>query len=241
MARLPRLCVPGWPHLVIQRAHPREPAFRDDTDRQLYRRLLQESAAPNGVQVHAYALLDDEVRLLVTPAQAGSLGDLMQAIGRRYVSAFNRRHGRGGTLWEGRFRATVIEPQRHLMDGMRYVEGLVHGDTDPAVLAPWSSAAHHLGLRQEAWITEPMQFWSLGNTPFDREAAYRLLSKQALTESQSAAIRNAVLTGWPLGSAHFVSSLSETTERRLSPLARGRPRKAKIDVSPNKSDPSLEA
>lgn len=236
MARLPRLCVPGWPHLVLQRAHPREHAFRDDTDRQLYRRLLQEAAAPSGVQVHAYALNDDEVRLLVTPTTAASLGALMQAIGRRYVAAFNRRHGRGGTLWEGRFRATVIDPRHHLVDGMRFVEGLVHGETDPATLAPWSSAAHHLGLRQDAWITEPMQFWSLGNTPFDREAAYRLLAKQALTESQLGAIRNAVLTGWPLGSAHFVSELAATTDRRLAPLARGRPRKPRDDVSPNKGE-----
>src|SRR5687768_14980155 len=114
MARLPRLCVPGWPHLVVQQGHNREPAFRDDTDRALFRRMLQEAAVQHAVQVHAYGLMDSEVRLLLTPAAAEGLSGMMQAIGRRYVASFNRRHGRSGALWDGRFRGTVVEPQQHL-------------------------------------------------------------------------------------------------------------------------------
>jgi putative transposase len=224
MARLTRLCVPGWPHLVVQQGHNREPAFRDDTDRTLFRRLLQEAAAHHGVQVHAYGLMDGEVRLLLTPAAAEGLSGMMQAIGRRYVASFNRRHGRSGALWDGRFRGTVVEPQQHLLKCMLFVEGLVSGDTDPAH-APWSSAAHHLGVRTEAWVTDPALFWSLGNTPFDREAAYRLLAKQALTETELGRITAAVKTGWPLGNEAFVSGLAQNTLRRLVPLARGRPRK----------------
>lgn len=227
MARLPRLCVPGWPHLVVQQGHNREPAFRDDADRVLFRRLLQDSAPLHGVQVHAYGLRDDEVRLLVTPAAVEGLSGLMQAIGRRYVAQFNRRHGRSGALWDGRFRGTVIEPRQHLLCCMLFTEGLTTGDADPAH-APWSSAVHHLGLRTEAWITDPMQFWSLGNTPFDREAAYRLLAKQALTEAELARIASAVKTGWPLGDAEFVATLAQNTPRRLAPLARGRPRKGSL-------------
>lgn len=224
MARLPRLCVPGWPHLVVQQGHNREPAFRDDTDRTLFRRLLQEAAAQHAVQVHAYGLMDGEVRLLLTPAAAEGLSGMMQSIGRRYVASFNRRHGRSGALWDGRFRGTVVEPQQHLLKCMLFVEGLVSGDTDPAH-APWSSAAHHLGLRTETWITDPALFWSLGNTPFDREVAYRLLAKQALTEEDLSRIATAVKTGWPLGNEAFVSALAQNTLRRLVPLARGRPRK----------------
>jgi putative transposase len=225
MARLPRLCVPGWPHLVLQQGHNREPAFRDDADRALFRQLLHEAAPAHGVQVHAYGLQDGEVRLLITPSAADALSGMMQAIGRRYVASFNRRHGRSGALWDGRFRGTVVEPRQHLLPCMLFVEGLVSGDDDPTH-APWSSAAHHLGLRTESWITDPPQFWSLGNTPFEREAAYRLLVKQALTETELRRIATAVMTGWPLGDEAFVATLAENTPRRLAPLARGRPRRA---------------
>ena len=93
MARLPRLCVPGWPHLLVQTGHDGQAVFRDDADRVLFLDLLREAAATHGVTIHAYGLLDSEVRLLVTPSAADSLSRLIQAIGRRYGSHFNRRHG----------------------------------------------------------------------------------------------------------------------------------------------------
>jgi putative transposase len=222
MARLARLCIPGWPHLVLQRGHNGQPAFHDDTDRALYRRLLQEAALAHGLKVHAYALLDDEVRLLATPASADALSATIQAIGRRYVAVFNRRHARRGSLWDGRFRGTVVQPEQHLLECMCFVEGATGGDVQAP---PWSSAAHHLGIKADPLVTEPVQFWALGNTPFDREAAYRELWKQALTESQRKKIVSAAATGWPLGNEAFVAQLSECTSRRLTPLARGRPRK----------------
>jgi len=225
MARLARLCVPGWPHLVLQRGHHGQAAFVDDTDRALYRRLLQEAASAHGLQVHAYALLDDEVRLLATPTTAEALSATVQAIGRRYVAAFNRRHARRGSLWDGRFRGTVVQPERHLLECLCFVEGATGAEQD---VPPWSSAAHHLGRRPDPLVTEPAQFWALGNTPFDREAAYRELWKQALTESQTRKILSAASTGWPLGDARFVEELAAVTNRRLTPLARGRPRKARI-------------
>jgi putative transposase len=225
MARLPRLCVPGRPHLLLQRGHNRQEVFVDDTDRVRFRDLLQEAAARHAVQVHAYGLLDEEVRLLVTPAAPDSLSLLMQAIGRRYVAAFNRRHGRSGALWEGRFRTTVIEPRQHLLPCMLFVEGLAGGGVEHALGAGWSSADHHLGVRADPLITEPPQFWALGNTPFEREAAYRVLNEHALTNKQMAEIAAALNAGWPLGSAEFVAQIATETTRRVKPLARGRPRK----------------
>jgi putative transposase len=224
MARLTRLCIPGWPHLVVQRGHDRRKVFVDDVDRALYRSLLQEAAVREGVRIHAYGLLDDEVRLLATPTSVDGLSKLIQALGRRYVIRFNRRHARSGGLWEGRFRATVIEPEQHLLSCMLFVEAGETG-TEPGRYNVCSSAPHHLGAKVDALVTEPAQYWELGNTPFDREAAYRRLYEQGLTQDQLSALLRSLQAGWPLGTEEFKQSLAATTNRRLSPMARGRPRK----------------
>ena len=98
MARLPRLSIAGLAHHVIQRGHNRQPIFLDDEDRLAYLAALRESAALHRVAVHAYVLMNDHLHLLVTPPTAEALSKMLQAIGRRYVAAFNRRHGRIGTL-----------------------------------------------------------------------------------------------------------------------------------------------
>lgn len=226
MARLARLCIPGWPHLLVQRGHDRRAVFVDDVDRALFRALLQEAAVQQGVQIHAYALLDDEVRLLATPSTADGLSKLVQAIGRRYVIRFNRRHGRSGGLWEGRFRATVVEPEQHLLSCMLFVEEGARSAPLDQHQSLWSSAPHHLGAKVDPLVTEPARYWALGNTPFEREAAYRDLYQQALTENQANRIAEALNAGWPLGTEHFRQSLEASTTRRLKPLPRGRPRKA---------------
>ena len=225
MARLTRLCVPGWPHLLMQVGHNRQPVFRDDADRSLFLGLMQAAAGTHGVAIHAYALLDNEIRLLGTPSAADSLSRMMQTLGRRYGSSFNRRHDHAGSLWEGRFRATVIEPEHHLLSCMRYVDELSTNTDGGLRPAAWSSGAHHLGQRVDPLVSDHLQYWSLGNTPFEREAAYRKLAQQALTSTEVAAISDAVKKGWPLGAADFLAELGNQIPRRLAPLPRGRPRK----------------
>lgn len=233
MARLTRLCIPGWPHVVLHRGHNRQPVFRDDADRARFRDILQQAAADQRVAIHAYALLTDEVRLLLTPSTADGLSRLMQAVGRRYGVAFNQRHGHRGSVWEGRFRATVIEPATQLLAAMRYVEGLLNHSADPAAEAsPWSSAPHHLGQRRDTIVSDHLLYWSLGNTPFDREQAYRALAAQGLAEREARAIADAAEKGWPLGSKSFLDELASVTERRLTPANRGR-RPRSIQSDPN--------
>ena len=111
MARLPRLSVPGYPHHVVQRGNNRQPVFLSDADRQFFLGLLRDSAARNAVAVHAYVLMENHFHLLVTPSLGDSLGRFMQALGRAYVRYFNDMHGRTGTLWEGRYRAAVLQAE----------------------------------------------------------------------------------------------------------------------------------
>jgi putative transposase len=221
VARLPRLEWPGQLHLVVLRGHGAladAGVFADATDRQAFIGALREAAGVEAVQVHAYALLHDEVQLLVTPDAPGSLGRLIQAVGRRYVSAYNRRHGHRGSLWAGRFHSAVVEAGDPALAALR----LVDGASSEAVT---TSAGHRTGVGRENWLIDPPEIWRLGNTPFEREAAYRALLAQEMPSAQADALRRAALGGWVLGSAAFIAAAENATARPATPRPRGRPRK----------------
>jgi putative transposase len=216
MARLPRLVVAGQAHYVIQRGLKDRPAFLDGDDRNAYLFALREAARVEDVQVHAYALLDHEVQLLATPTEATALGRLVQAVGRRYVCAYNRRYGSSGTLWDGRYRCAVVEAGTCLLDVLRLVDGA-------STEALHSSAQHRLGGHADPLLTDPPEFWRLGNTPFEREAQYRRLLGSGLTAARVDLLRRAALGGWAAGSAGFVADVEHHTARPARPRARGRP------------------
>lgn len=228
MARLPRLALAGLPHYLIQRGHNQQGVFVDDLDRQAYLTALAESAAAQKVQLLAYCLLDDQVHLLVEPPGADAPGRMLQSLGRRYGAAFNRRHGRSGTLWDGRFRATPIDPREHLLDAMLCIEQapLRAGLAQTAVDWPWSSAAHHAGRRRTAWLSDPPPYWALGNTPFERELAWLQRLDEPLEAPLRSALLDAVHKGWVFGSGAFIASLNARIQRPLQPRPRGRPPKA---------------
>jgi len=225
MARLPRLSVPGYPHHVIQRGNNRQAIFLADADRQHMLELLEENARQFEVAVHAYVLMDNHFHLLLTPQTAESLPGMMQAVGRRYVRYFNDTHGRTGTLWEGRYKSTLIETERYLLACMAYIDlnpvraGLVAQARD----YPWSSHGHYAGLRTDRLVTPHSLYWSLGNTPFAREAAYAQLVQDGVSQDQRQALTDSVLRGWALGSPVFLAELQKRTSRRLSRASPGRP------------------
>ena len=228
MARLARLVVAGLLHVVVHRALKGQSAFLDDEDRRAYLQALQAAAREAGVAVHGYGMDECEVRLLVTPSTAAALGAMMQSLGRRYVRGFNVRHGRNGTPWEGRFRSTVVEAQDLFLSCLRFVEAGASGELAEQPHGPidrHSSLAHHLGGAVDPLVTEHGAFWSLGNTPFEREAVYRQLLQRPVPEGLIARIRAAAMKGWALGSPEFIDGLGAVTARRLLPLKRGRPAK----------------
>jgi putative transposase len=216
MARLPRLVLAGQAHYLIQRGHGKPPVFADAQDRSAYLLALRDASGQENVQIHAYALLDHEVQLLATPASAPALGRLVQAVGRRYVSAYNRRHARAGTLWDGRFRCCVVQAGAARLEVLRLIDGL---SNDPAL----TSASQRLGGTTDPLLIDPPEFWQLGNTPFEREATYGRLLRQGLPVAVVDRLRRAVLGGWALGSAGFVADVEEISSRPAKPRQRGRP------------------
>lgn len=225
MARLPRLTVPGYAHHLIQRGNNRQAVFTTDADRQFLLDLLAEHAKACNVAVHAYVLMDNHFHLLATPATSQGLAQMMQSVGRRYVRYFNDRQKRTGTLWEGRFKSSLIQSERYLLACMAYI------DLNPVragvVQQPgnyrWSGYAHHTGQRAEPWLTPHPLYWELGNTPFAREMAYANLVQSGIASVQQAALTEATLRGWALGEPEFVANLQKQTLRRVSKATAGRP------------------
>ena len=225
MARLPRLTLSGYPHHVIQRGHNRQPIFSTAADDAHFLALLDESAKKFEVALHAYVLMGNHFHLLATPHTDTGLPLMMQAVGRSYARYFNQLQSRSGTLWEGRYRSTLIQSDRYLLPCMAYIDlnPVRAGLAAEAKDYPWSSYGHYVGLRTDKIVTPHPMFWSLSNTPFGREAAYAALVRSGVSADQQAALTSSALGGWALGGEDFVAELQKRTERRVQKVQAGRP------------------
>jgi putative transposase len=225
MARLPRLTVPGYPHHIIQRGNNRQAIFVNTADYELLLSLLEEHAKKLKVALHSYVLMSNHFHLVATPDTAEGIPQMMQNVGRSYVRLFNLRHGRTGTLWEGRYKSNVIQAERYLLACMVYVDlnpvraGLV---ADPADY-PWSSHRHYVGGKADRLVMPHPIYWELGNTPFARDEAYLALVRSGLSQEELRALTDSAIRGWALGDPDYVKALQDRTARRLSPRKAGRP------------------
>ncbi|MEW6039325.1 MAG: transposase [Pseudomonadota bacterium] len=172
MARLPCYVIPGQPQHIIQRGNNRQVIFAADEDYQFFRDALVDAAKKYGLSIHAYVWMTNHIHLLVTPEFGCSISKVLQSVGRRYVRYFNLTYRRSGTLWEGRYRATVVDSERYLLTLMRYIElnpvraGMVSYPADYS----WSSFRHHAQGESEChaeWLTAHEEYLRLGRTKAD--------------------------------------------------------------------------
>jgi putative transposase len=228
MARLPRLALAGHLHLVQLQGHNGQAVFADDHDRASYLDMVREAASGLSVAVHAFCLLEQELRLLLTPQQADAIGRMMQALGRRYVSHFNRRHGRTGTLWNGRFRSALLQAETWLLPATLALELLPvrAGLAGTAEDWLWSSASHHTGRLHWPMITEHPAYWKLGNTPFERELAHANLLREGVAAASIEALEQALRGARIVGDAIFCAEVAQELGRSTTQRPRGRPARA---------------
>jgi putative transposase len=225
MARLPRLTVPGYPHHIIQRGNNRQAIFGGQADDELLLDLLDEHARKQQVAIHGYVLMSNHFHVLATPETEEGIPQMMQAVGRRYVRNYNLRHARSGTLWEGRYKSTLIQAERYLLACMVYMDlnpvraGMV---ADPADYF-WSSHQHYIGRRPDRLITPHPLYWELGNTPFSRDQAYGELVRSGIGQDQQKLLTDSALRGWALGEPDYVAELQRRTARRVARASAGRP------------------
>ena len=230
MARLPRYVVPGQPQHVIQRGNNRQAIFGAEKDYRFFRDALIEAAQKHGLLIHAYAWMTNHIHLLATPESENSIGKVFQSVGRRYVQHFNAAYQRSGTLWEGRYRATVVDSERYLLTLMRYIElnpvraGMVAHPGE----YPWSSYACNARGKTGSdadWLTPHNEYLRLGRSASERQSAYRQLFRADIPNIELKEIRECVHKGWVLGGARFRAQIERLAQRRASSMGVGRPRK----------------
>lgn len=227
MPRQARLEIPGIPLHITQRGVNRCAIFLDDEDRRHYLRLLGESAARHGLCIHAYVLMGNHVHLLVSSDASGKVSLAMRQLGQAYVTAFNRRHRRSGTLWEGRFKSCLVDSGRYLLTAYRYIE--LNPVRAAMVERPehhhWSSVHANLALCEDSVVTPHPCFIELGMTPQARANAYRTWLEQGVTKDELIAIRRHLQQERAFGSKRFQAMAEKTLGRPVNVRRPGRPRR----------------
>jgi len=223
MPRLPRLFAEGVASHAILRGNNRQDIFRSNSDRNYFLRCLGEAAAIQKMAIHAYVLMSNHVHLLGTGSLASSIPKTIQSVGRRYVAYFNARYGRTGTLWEGRYRCTVVETDKYLLACHRYL------DLNPvrAGLTPapgdyiWSSHRFYVSNHYDSLVTPHETVIALGETVERRRLAYQSLFDEPMDDELLRRIRDCTNKAWALGDSDFPRLLEGQGVRRAIPLERG--------------------
>jgi putative transposase len=228
LARLPRYTAPEMLQHVIQRGNNRSVLFVAESDYKFFGDCFAAACERHGCRVHAYVFMTNHVHLLVTPTGPSGIAKVMQSVGRRYVQRFNSMHQRTGTLWEGRYKATLVDTEQYLWACYRYIElnpvraGLVE---DPRAYR-WSSYRANAFGASDPLVTPRAQYDALDRDAHARQSSYRALFGEALSDSTLGAIRGATNGGWALGSKRFRDETALLLARRTEPARRGRrPRK----------------
>lgn len=225
MPRQLRFVLAGIAAHVTQRGHNGADCFRSESDYLLYLLHLRELAAKHCCDVHAYCLMTNHVHILLTPSSQEACTHLMRDLGQRYVQYFNRKYGRIGTLWQGRYWANIAQSARYVLGCYRYIERnpvaarMVSTPED----YPWSSVAANTGLRAEPWITPHAEYLALSDDAASRQASYARMVHEVLEPDLVREISDARDTGYPLASEDFKSELATRLGRKTEPGRPGRP------------------
>lgn len=225
MPRKPRFYLPGVPAHVIQRGNNRQAVFFCEEDYRAYLTWLWDGADKCGCSVHAYVLMTNHVHLLVSPDEKESISQLIQYVGRNYVTYVNRRYGRSGTLWEGRHKGSLVQASDYLLACYRYIElnpvraGMVEVPGEYA----WSSYRKNAFGEDAGRLAPHDRYLALGKGAADRQQAYRGLFGAALASEQLHAFRSAAQTGTPLDNDRFRKEIETTLGQRIGQARRGRP------------------
>ena len=228
MARLPRFVIAGHPQHVIIRGNNREPIFYSDEDYRFYLDKLKDACIKHQCDIHAYVLMTNHVHLLITPHTDDGISKTMQMLGRYYVQYFNFTHQRTGTLWEGRYKASLVDSEAFALTCYRYIE------LNPARAAmvqhpaeyPWSSYRCNALGQQNSLITPYYLYEALGSDAEQRQTAYQALFNAHIDSKTLDEVRTSANKAWVLGSDYFKAKIAAQLNRRAKPNARGGDRKS---------------
>lgn len=228
MPRQPRLIVVGYPHHIISRGNNRSVIFYNDKDRRFFIECLKAAKEKTESKIYAYCLMTNHVHLLLEPSSEDGIGDLIQSLGRRYVRYINQTYKRTGTLWEGRFKSSLVSKDEYLLVCARYIElnpiraKMVDNPKDYS----WSSFGFRAEGRTDELLDEDPVYKGLGKTPRERQTNYKEWFKRSIPKEELSLIRNAVQKGGIFGNKGFLDRVAQLTGRDVILRPRGRPRKS---------------
>ena len=228
MPRQPRLVVVGYPHHIILRGNNRSAVFYNDKDRRFFVNCLKEAKKKTKSKIYAYCFMTNHVHLLLEPSSSDGIGDMMQSLGRRYVRYINQTYKRIGTLWEGRFKSSLVSKDEYLLACARYIElnplraKMVSDPKD----YPWSSFRFRAEGRPDGLLDEDPVYKGLGKTSAERQTRYKEWFKRGIPQGELSLIRDAVQKGGILGSGGFFDAVAKLAGRDVCLRPRGRPRKS---------------
>ena len=230
MARLPRFVISGQPQHVIQRGNNRDVIFVSDEDYQYYLQKLGDACKKYDCEIHAYVLMTNHVHLLLTPHTENGISKVMQYIGRYYVQYFNFQYQRTGTLWEGRYKATLLDSESYLLTCSRYIElnpvraGMVKFPDE----YPWSSYHYNALGKDDRLITPHVLYKALGMDDISCRLNYHALFAKLIPDSKLEEIRVATNKAWVLGDSRFKTKIDKLIARQVEPKSRGGDRRSEL-------------
>lgn len=236
MARLSRVSPAGVTQHIIQRGNNRQACFKDDEDMKAYIGWLEDFSARYDIDVHAWVLLKNHVHILCTPHKEDAVSKMMQSIGRMYVRYFNLKYKRSGTLWEGRFKACLVQSDKYLIDVCRYIDtkAVREKKAKAAKDYSWSSYSSNALGEASKLQTPHKEYNKLGKSKAERIKTYKKLADTALGADLIKQITDTVNKGMALGDAEFTTEIESTTNKRVTPRKAGRPRKNPEEAAKDK-------
>jgi putative transposase len=228
MPRQRRFVLVGNPQHVIIRGNNRDPIFYENEDYQFYLDKLMEACLKHGSLVHAYVLMTNHVHLLITPTQENSISKTIQMLGRYYVQYFNYKYRRTGTLWEGRYKSSLIDSEAYALICYRYIElnpvraNMVSHPSE----YPWSSYRHNAVGETNKLIRHHAIYDALDIDDAARMVVYRELFTGYIDEKTLFQIREMTNKCWVLGSDYFKDKIADEVNRKMQPSLRGGDRRS---------------
>lgn len=228
MARQPRFALPGQPQHIIQKGNNRKIIFNSDRDYRFYLDKLEEKSKEHGLEVHSYVLMPNHTHILATPYSVDSISKVLQSLGRCYAQYYNYIHDRSGTLFEGRYKATLVDSESYLLDCYRYIEqnpvrsGIVE---DPADYY-WSSQRFNAQGLEDRVVTPHDRYIDLASNRGSCFYEYNRLLKSPLDKNIVNEISEATNKSWVIGSSSYKENIEKILNRRSSPKPRGGDRKS---------------
>ena len=227
MGRALRLVADGLVYHALNRGNNREAVFSTDADFAAFLQALRQTQERYPFRLYGYALLNNHFHLLLAPDSKQNISRILQSLTVAHTWRFHKAHGSIGHVWQGRFKSPVIQDDNHLLTVLRYIESnpLRAGLVKDLQRYRWTSYAVH-GLGQSDDLITPLPGWeTLARTERARQTYWRRFVHTPLSERELAALRRAVSSGRPFGSASWVEAMARTLAIDLLPRPRGRPRK----------------